>query len=261
MTTTAPRSSRRPSSGLLVASLALVVAASGSSTALPGRSSVKADDLARNSVTSKAIKTGAVRSADLASGSVGSSALEQDGVRSTHLADNSVRGAEVQDGSLSAADLGDYAVSAKNGVAIPATSAPGESEARANAPERALLSAGPITVYGKCFVDTLGGRLHAEVFVRSAEADVLVNAPAGTSYPGGNVFLQPATPEAERIVLGDRVAPVGGAATQQSTITIASAQEYLTVSASLFLQRRDPVEPAGPYGSGDRCLFGASSLG
>lgn len=257
----APCTSRRPSAGLLVASLALVLAAAGSSTALPGRGSVKADDLAKNSVTSKAIKTGAVRSSDLAPGAVGAKALERDGVRSTHLADNSVRGAEVQDGSLSAADLEDYAVSSKNGVAIPATSALGESEARDNAPERALLSAGPITVYGKCFVDTLEGRLHAEVFVRTDEADVLVNAPAGTSYPGGDVFLQPATPEAERVVLGDTVAPVGGAATQQSTITIASAREYLTVSASLFLQRRDPAEPTGPYGAGDRCLFGASSLG
>ncbi len=257
----APRRSRRPSAGLLVASLALVLAASGSSTALPGRGSVKADDLAKNSVTSKAIRAGAVKSSDLASGSVGSTALAQDGVRSTHLADNAVRGAEVQDGSLSAADLADHAVSSKNGVAIPATAAPGESEARDNAPERALLAAGPITVYGKCFVDTVGGRLHAEVFVRTSEADVLVNAPAGTSYPGGNVFLQPATPEAQRTLLDDVVAPVGGAATQQSTITIVSAQEHLTVSASLFLQRRDPAEPTGPYGAGDRCLFGASSVG
>lgn len=255
------RTTRRPSAGLLVASLALVLAASGSSTALPGRGSVKADDLAKNSVTSKAIKSGAVKSADLASGSVDSVALQLESVRSSHLADNSVRGDDVQDGSLSSADLGDYAVSSKNGVAIPATPGPGEDAARDNAAERVLLSAGPITVYGKCYVDTLAGRLHADLFVRTSEADVLVIAPDGTTYSGGNDFLQPSTPEAARSLLGDQVDPVGGSGAQQSTVTIASDREYLTVLASLFLQRRDPLEPTGPYGAGDRCLFGASIVG
>ncbi|WP_323792271.1 hypothetical protein [Nocardioides sp.] len=261
MTTTAPRSSRRPSAGLLVASLALVLAASGSSTALPGKNTVKADDLAKNSVTSKAIKAGAVKSADLAQGSVDAGALKKDSVRPSHLADNSVRGDDVQDGSLGSSDLVDYAVSSKNGVAIQATSGPGQDAARDNAAERVLLSAGPITVYGKCYVDTVAERLHAELFVKTTEADVLVNAPDGTTYSGGDVFLQPATPEAARSVLGDQVAPVGGSGARQSTITIASDQEYLTVLTSLFLQRRDPAEPTGPYGAGDRCLFGASIIG
>jgi hypothetical protein len=62
--------SRRPSPAMVVACIALIVAVGGTASALPGRARVKQDDIARNAVRSKHIKTGQVRSSDIRNGAV-----------------------------------------------------------------------------------------------------------------------------------------------------------------------------------------------
>ena len=56
---------RLPSPALLVATIALVAALAGSAMALPGKNTVKSNDIARNAVKGKDIATGAVKPADL----------------------------------------------------------------------------------------------------------------------------------------------------------------------------------------------------
>jgi hypothetical protein len=78
----------------VVSTLALfVVIAGGTAAALPGKKTVQANDMKRNSVKAAAIASNAVRSAE--------------------IADGAVTGADVADGGLSYADLGSNSVVAR----------------------------------------------------------------------------------------------------------------------------------------------------
>jgi hypothetical protein len=65
------KSVRRPSPALIVAIVALVAALAGSAIALPGKNSVKKNDIAKNAVVSKAIKNDKVTGADVNEASLG----------------------------------------------------------------------------------------------------------------------------------------------------------------------------------------------
>jgi hypothetical protein len=67
--------SRRPSPALVISFIALLVAISGTASALPGRNQVKKDDIAANAVRSSDIKAKNVRSSDIAPGAVSASDL------------------------------------------------------------------------------------------------------------------------------------------------------------------------------------------
>lgn len=75
----------RPSAGLIVAMIALVLALAGSAVALPGKGSVDKNDLAKGSVTKKAIKKGAVTKKAIGKAAVTSAALADASVGATKL--------------------------------------------------------------------------------------------------------------------------------------------------------------------------------
>jgi hypothetical protein len=77
---------RRPSPALVISFVALLVAISGTASALPGRNQVKRDDIAANAVRSSDIKAKNVRSSDVASGAIGSSDLANGSVGNSQLA-------------------------------------------------------------------------------------------------------------------------------------------------------------------------------
>ena len=83
---------RAPSPSMFVAVLALVVGLTGVATALPGKGSVKSNDIATGAVGKRAIKAGGARKAEVAKDAVGNS----------EIVDDSVRGIEVDEDSLAA---------------------------------------------------------------------------------------------------------------------------------------------------------------
>lgn len=81
----------RPSPGVVVAIVALVLALTGSAIALPGRDSVNSGDIKNNTVRSKDLKNGkGVKSADVKNGSL----------KGRDLAGDTVTGAQVDESSL-----------------------------------------------------------------------------------------------------------------------------------------------------------------
>lgn len=89
----------RPSPAMALAFLALLAALSSSALALPGKRTVKADDLAKNAVTGKTVKNGSLRGADLKRNSVtGSDVNEQSlgKVPSASSADNATNAINAQ---------------------------------------------------------------------------------------------------------------------------------------------------------------------
>ena len=93
--------------GNLVGYVALFVALSGTAIALPGKGSVKSDDLAAGAVKAKAIKAAAVTNAKLADGAVSS----------VKIADASIVPADLGDTAVTAAKLATDAVSREKVVA------------------------------------------------------------------------------------------------------------------------------------------------
>src|SRR4051794_13181245 len=64
-------SRRAPSPSMAVAFVALLLALCGTAIALPGRSSVKADDIAKNAVTGKKVKNNSITGADVLESKLG----------------------------------------------------------------------------------------------------------------------------------------------------------------------------------------------
>jgi hypothetical protein len=85
---------------MAVAFIALCVALAGTATALPGRSRVKKDDIARNAVRSKHIRTANVRSSDIRSRSVTRSRIARNAINSDLVGNDALTGADILESSL-----------------------------------------------------------------------------------------------------------------------------------------------------------------
>jgi hypothetical protein len=90
----------RPSPAMVVAFIALCVALAGTATALPGRSRVKKDDIARNAVRSKHIRSRNVRNSDIGRRAVSRSKISRDSVNSELVAGDALTGADLLESSL-----------------------------------------------------------------------------------------------------------------------------------------------------------------
>lgn len=90
----------RPSPAMVVAFIALCVALAGTATALPGRSRVKKDDIARNAVRSKHIRSRNVRNSDIGRRAVSRSKISRDAVNTDLVAGDALTGADILESSL-----------------------------------------------------------------------------------------------------------------------------------------------------------------
>ena len=91
---------QRPSPGLFVAVIALVVALGGLAVALPGKNNVDKNDLKKGAVTKKAIKKGAVTKKAIKKNAVTAKAIKQGAVRSKQVRDDSLTGADINESTL-----------------------------------------------------------------------------------------------------------------------------------------------------------------
>src|SRR5919107_4079476 len=65
------KSVRRPSPALIVAIVALIAALAGSAIALPGKNSVKSNDIAKNAVRSSDVKNDSLKGKDIKESTLG----------------------------------------------------------------------------------------------------------------------------------------------------------------------------------------------
>lgn len=154
----------RPSPALIVAIVALVAAMTGAAVALPGKNSVKSNDIAENAVKSKHIKKKNVKGSD--------------------LANDAVNDGKVEDESLSEDDIGDYDMFS---VRTEATSGVDLATARAAAPEVELATFSELTIYGKCLRDTTAGVVAGEMYVETSADGAIMEG--DDDLPGNNDAL------------------------------------------------------------------------
>ena len=94
----------------VIAYLALFVALGGSAIALPGKKTVKGDDLANGAVKTRAIGDGKVTEPKLAPGAVSAAKLLDGAVQPSKLANGAVTSSKIADGSVTSPKLADGAV-------------------------------------------------------------------------------------------------------------------------------------------------------
>jgi hypothetical protein len=113
---------RRPSAGLVVAMVALIVALGGTAQALPGVNSVFTDDIVDGQVRAPDINTNAVRALEIQANAVGSSEIASNAVGTSEIATNGVDTSEIAAGAVRAGDMGTI-TSRQVVLAIPAGTA------------------------------------------------------------------------------------------------------------------------------------------
>jgi hypothetical protein len=91
---------RWPTPGTAIALVALFVALSGTAVALPGKGSVRSDDLRRGSVGTRAIANNSVRSSDIRNGNVRSSDVLNDSLLSEDVKNDTLTGDDLNESTL-----------------------------------------------------------------------------------------------------------------------------------------------------------------
>jgi hypothetical protein len=234
------------SAGLLLAMIALAIGLAGAATAAPG---VK--KIAKNAVKSKQIAKNAVKSAEIAAGAVKASDIAPDAVTGDHVLESSL-------GAVPAVQGTEQFFKRETPSATAAT----ETAARAAATPVALGSAGPLSVYGKCFKSTAvpaNPGVHAEVFIATSAPGAIFS---GDDSSSNNGFIDPGTPETDRSLISESsFAGVGDPGTLNLSDIDEQPAHALAGDTALIAQLvvatkvGSPEDGDGLFGPGDRCLF------
>jgi hypothetical protein len=260
----------RPSPAMAVAFVALLAALSGTAIALPGKNSVDSGDIKNNTIRGKDIRNGSVAGKDVKNGSV----------KSADVGDNSLTGVDVNEGTLgtvpnanhaNSADSAGFATSAGtagsvNGLQVQrprlVTAAEGATDdaARAAAPKIPLFSAGPLSVYGKCFRNTATDVVFAEVIGATTQDGVMADSRSDDLEGGtGNTFLNVSTPEADSTWDQNTAANNNSAGDNDDDSDfsmVAPSGAWIRGFTTIGAKNGTLTSP-GPYGSGDNvCIFG-----
>jgi hypothetical protein len=138
---------RRPSAGLMLGALALIVAVAGNSGAFAGtKVIVRKGQIAKGAVGAKALATGAVHPAAISKGAVGVAALRPGSVSSSVLAPDAVTRGAIAPGAVSAATLGE--VTLHSAAIVDADQIPDNGDWTASAPVTVLCGSGERVLSG-----------------------------------------------------------------------------------------------------------------
>ena len=262
---------RMPSPALVLGVVALVVAMSGAAIALPGKNSVKSNDIAKGSVKSKQIKAdavkkkhlkeGSVTAAAIAEGAVGSAAIADGAVGSSELAADSVNGSKVANGSLGADDLGDYDLLDPSQVRVTATEAATLDAARTAAPETLLFRRGPVEIYAKCYRDTTAGVIEGAMFARTTANGAMMEGE--DDLPGGlAVLLNTNTLETDREFDTQSESGANEASFDEAEGLLMSPDgDGVNILSFIGVKQGSLPGGNGPFSDGNVCLFGGSVTG
>jgi hypothetical protein len=138
---------RRPSAGVVLGTLALIVAVAGNSGAFAGtKVIVRKGGIAKGAVTAKALAKGAVHPAAISKGAVGVAALRPGSVGSGTLAPDAVTSAAIAPGSVYGGALGEVTVHVA--AIVDADTVPSNIEWTASAPVTAMCGSGERVLSG-----------------------------------------------------------------------------------------------------------------
>jgi hypothetical protein len=138
---------RRPSAGVILGTLALILAVAGNSGAFAGtKVIVRKGEIAKGAVTAKALAQGAVHPKALAAGAVSASSLKSGSVGAPALAPDAVTAPALAPGSVYGGTLGEVTVHAA--TIVDADADPSNNEWTVSNPATALCATGERVLSG-----------------------------------------------------------------------------------------------------------------
>jgi hypothetical protein len=148
---------RRPSAGVVLGTLALVVAVAGNSGAFAGtKVIVRKGEIAKGAVTAKALGNGAVHPKALAKGSVTAAAIRPGAIGPAALAPDAVTSGALATGSVYAGSLGETTL--HSAPILDADTVPANNEWTASVPVTALCGPGERVLSGGVVFTTVANR-------------------------------------------------------------------------------------------------------
>lgn len=252
---------------LLISMLALFVALGGASYAALGKNSVGSKQLKKNAVVTKKIKKNAVTS----------SKIKKDAIVTSKIKNDAVTGAKVKESSLgtvpnatnsASAELANVATNAENldgyrtykQTRISATSGATIAAARSAAPENLMFTAGPITIYSKCYTDVSGPDTYAYVYLKTSVNGAIFDSD-DDEFDGAPLFLNTDTIEVDRELMdtstGVNSATIDADASYSTQVFTPSGLSF-EMQPGLAVKNGTLPGGNGLYGEGDACLFTAS---
>ena len=253
---------RRPSASLVISFIALAIAISGTAVALPGKNTVKTDDIKKLAITTKKLADGAVTTAKLQDLAVTSAKLAANSVDGGKVVPGSLTGEDIADNSIGDSKLSEVEIIGGSFIRATATDGADEAAARAAAPEIALFEKGQLELYAKCFRNAAADETRVEVYGRTSANGAILdgqdNLPGG---PAAADFLNTATPELERQLDTEDIAGAD-ASYNENEFTVASPDgTALNGQLGLGVKNGNLAGGNGVYGDGNVCLIQGTVLG
>ena len=237
---------------MIVAIVALAAAMSGAAVALPGKNTVKSNDIAKD----------AVKSSDIAKEAVSSSEITDDKVKSKDLQDDGIKGKDVGESALDSGHLSDYNLLGESPVKVTGTVGATFAAARAAAPETLLYSADSIEVYAKCLVNTGVPAIRGAMYVRTTVDGAMMEGFDDLPGVDGSQFLNTSTAEVNRELMTVDAATANTASYDETEALITSAEgRAFHVLPNIGAKHGTPAGGNGPFGAGEICLFGGAIFG
>ena len=268
----------RPTPAMVVALLALTVALGGTAFAA---AKIGTSDIKNNAVTSKKIKKKAVTSSRIDKQAVTGNRLAKNAVKAAKIQEGAVKGAKILDGAvgtdklsdgavtgpkvaddtLSDAKISDYKVFGKDLDPVTATEGATAAAARTAAPEIPIYTKGALTIYAKCFRDTVLDTTYGEIYVRTSQDRSIMEGTddlAGGAAAGD--WLNTSTPEVDRQL--DTQLVTGNDAFYDEAEGQAAAPDGTRLSLVTGIGVKNGATAGdGPYGQGNGCIFQGAAFG
>lgn len=257
--------SLRPSPAMIVAVIALVASFGGAAMAI-NKGAVKTKHIAKNAVKSKQIAKNAVKSRQIAKNAVKSRQIASEAVTTQKLGADAVTGDKVDESTLgpvpAVRGLQKFALT----KVAPSADAASDAAAREAATPIEIYSHGPLRIYAKCFRNTsIPGNpvVNGELIFATTEPGAVY---AGAEGDSGNTFINPGTPEVDRLLLGTASAagPDPGtlniSESQWAPFWAAQGNTYVNGQAFAGTKVGSPTAGNGVFGPGDVCIFGGFGI-
>jgi hypothetical protein len=219
--------------------------------------------LPKKSVGTRQLKAKAVTTAKIRGNAVTARKIKKNAIATAKIRNNAVTGAKVKEATLgtvpSAGTAGTIAGYTRTGIVrADANSAASFGAARTASAEIQLFTAGPFTVYAKCFTNTTTVETFGIFYIRTSQDGALLDA--DEDGLDGQGFLNADTPEDDRELSYEQAnanqADYYGGRSDGFT---AMAPDGTVVRGELQVAVKNGTLPQGNgfYGDGNVCLFAA----
>jgi len=195
-----------------------------------------------------------------AANKIGTNQIKANAVTTAKIKANAITTGKIRNNAVNSRKIADYGTML-NGIRIQATDGPDLDAAQSAAPAKVLFRKGPLTIYAKCYRDTVLDELEGALFVRTTRDSSIMEGTDDLS--GGAVatdYLNVNTLEIDSQL--DTVVITGANTSYVEDESMMAAPGGPAISMVTGIGAKNgPVFADGPYGPGNACIFQGGAFG